>query len=190
MEFDQMKKIWNSQKQEYMYSINQSALQNHVIKKQKQGLHITNISEWLMIVVNTIAPVFIIVSVRPWDGINVSMMILAGWMFFTAAFIAHGRYRRVNGNSVFDRTINGDLQFAIDVARYQVRIASLGRWNIAPIGVLSVTGLLEAEKPIWIAGVLVAFLFLANYVAGWENSFYKSRLTELEGLKKKLEEEA
>lgn len=189
MEFDEMKKIWDTQKEEYVFTINQTALHHHVVAKQRQGLHITNVSEWLMIVVNLVVPVYILTTTLSGGTRNISLMILSGWLFFTAVYVINGRVRRITGSSRFDRNLNGDLRFAIDVARYQVRLASLGRWNIVPIGVLSVTGLIEADKPLWIAAILVVFLFAANYAAGWETGYYRSRLNELEGLKKKLEQE-
>ena len=183
-----MKKIWDTQKEEYVFTLNQSALHHHVVAKQNQGLHITNISEWLMIAVNILIPVYIMATMLSGE-MNISMMIMSGWLLLTAAFVINGRYRRMRGSSTFDRTLKGDLQFAIDVARYQVRLAALGRWNIVPIGLLSVTGLIEADKPLWIAAVVVIFLFLANHAAGWESNLYKARLHQLEGLMKKLVEE-
>ena len=188
MEFEEMKKIWDSQEEEHVFTINQSVLHSHVVAKQRKGLHIANVSEWMLITVNIMVPVYIIATMVT-GKINISMLFLAGWMLLTAAFVANGRYKRTSGSARFDRDLNGDLQFAINVATYQGRLATLGRWNILPLGVLSVTGLIEAEKPLWIAGVLVFFLFIANYAAGWETGFYKSRLHELEVLKRKLEEE-
>jgi len=188
MEFDEMKKIWDTQKEEYVFTHNQSALHNHVVVKQKQGLHITNISEWLMIAVNVLVPVYLLASMLPGE-INISFTILSGWMLVTAAFISNGRYKRISGNSRFDRTLRGDLQFAIDVAQYQVKLAALGRWSIVPIGLLSLTALIEADKPLWIAAMVVVSLFLANYAAGWESGIYRARLHQLEGLMKKLDEE-
>jgi len=188
MEFDEMKKIWDNQKEEYVFTLNQSALHNHVVVKQKQGLRITNISEWLMIAVNILVPVYMITSMLSGE-INISLAISSGWMLLTAAFIVNGRYKRMSGNSRFDRTLRGDLQFAIDVARYQVRLAALGRWSIVPIGLLSVTALIEAGKPLWIAAIVVIFLVFANYAAVWESGIYKARLHQLEGLMKKLDEE-
>jgi hypothetical protein len=189
MEFEEMKKIWDTQKEEYLFTINQSALHNRVVAKQKQSLHITNTSEWLMIIVNILVPVYILSTMLSAGSRNISMMIMSGWMILTASFIINGRYKRISGSARFDRNLNSDLQFAIDVSKYQVRLATLGRWNILPIGLLSITGLLEADKPLWIAAVLVIFLLGANYAAGWESSIYQSRLHELEGLKNKLEEE-
>jgi hypothetical protein len=89
----------------------------------------------------------------------------------------------------FGRTLKDELRGALDVARYQVKLSSLGRWNALPIAVLSVTGLFEAGKAFWITIVVILFFIILNYAAGWEVNVYKRRLTELEALKQKLEGE-
>jgi hypothetical protein len=188
MEFEEMKKIWDTQKLEHVFTIDQSALHRRVLTKQTQGLHITNMSEWLLIFVNVIAPISILFMMLSNNTINISMVLLSCWMFVNAGYVAYQRRRRINGSTQFERTLAGDLQFALDVARYQVRLSTLGRWNILPIGILSLTGLIEADKPFWIAAALVVFLVITNYAAGMEANFYKRRFTELESLKKKLEE--
>jgi hypothetical protein len=109
-------------------------------------------------------------------------------MLMIAAYVARGRYHRINGSTRFDRSLKGDLQFALDVARYQVKLSTLGRWIIFPVALLSVTGLIEADKSIWIALAVIIFMLMLNYLAGWESKYYQARLHQLEVLKKKLEE--
>src|SRR4051812_47574418 len=41
MEFDEMKKIWDSQNNEPLYAINEKALYNRILSKKKQAHHIT-----------------------------------------------------------------------------------------------------------------------------------------------------
>jgi hypothetical protein len=188
MEFEEMKKIWDSQKQEHVFSLDQSALHNRVLSKQKQGLRIANISELILIFTNIIAPVSILAVVIPRERFNISMTLLSVCMLMIAGYVARGRYQRISGNTRFDRNLKGDLEFALDVARYQVKLSTLGRWIILPVAILSVTGLLEAEKSIWIALAVIIFMLMANYLSGWESKYYETRLHQLEVLKRKLEE--
>lgn len=188
MKFEEMKKIWDGQKKEHVFQIDQSALHHLVMRKRTQGLNITNISEWLLIAVNIIAPATIVFMTLSNETINVSMITLSCWMLLSASYVGYRRHQRMNGYARFARTLRDDLQFALDTARYQVRLSVFGRWNVVPLGILSVAGLFEADKPVWIAMALVIFLLIANYAAGWEANFYKRRLTELEALKNKLEE--
>jgi hypothetical protein len=188
MEFEEMKKVWDTQKEEHVFRMDQAAIHRRVMAKQIQGLHITNTSEWLLILTNSIAAAFVLFTTLSNETINVSMIIMSCFMLVAAAYIAYGRYQRLNGYTQFNRTLKDDLQFALDVARYQVRLSAFGRWNIVPFGVLSLIGLYEADKPLWISAILIVFLVVLNYAAGWEANFYKRRLVELEVLKNKLEE--
>ncbi len=188
MEFEEMKKIWDTQKQEHIFSLDQSALHNRVLAKQKQGLHIANVSELMLILSNILGAVSILTVVVPREHVNISMTIMSVCMLMVAVYVARGRFQRVNGNTKFNRSLNGDLQFALDVARYQVKLSTLGRWSIFPVAILSVTGLLEAEKSIWIALAVIIFMLILNYLARWESKYYQARLHQLEVLKKKLEE--
>jgi hypothetical protein len=63
------------------------------------------------------------------------------------------------------------------------------RWNILPIGILSLLGLWEGGKSIWIAASILVFFILAHYTGGWEHDIYKRRKRELELLQSKLESE-
>jgi hypothetical protein len=188
MEFEEMKKIWDSQKQEHVFSLDQSALHNRVLTKQKQGLHIAHISELLLIFSNILGAASILAVVIPRERFNISMTIMSVCMLMVATYVARGRYQRINGNAKFDRSLKGDLEFALDVARYQVKLSTLGRWIIFPVATLSVTGLIEAEKSFWIVLAIIFFMLLLNYFAGWESKYYQTRLNQLEALKKKLEE--
>ena len=86
--------------------------------------------------------------------------------------------------------MHGDLNYAISVATYQVRLSLLGRWSILPIGVFTLLGLWQSGKSVWIVSfALLTFFVLANYAAGWEHGIYKNRKRELEILKEKLESE-
>ena len=52
MEFEEMKKVWDSQNNEMLYGINEKAMHNHILSKKKQANHITNASELILIIAN------------------------------------------------------------------------------------------------------------------------------------------
>ena len=54
MEFEEMKKIWDSQNNEVLYGINEKAMHNHILSKKKQAYHITNASELILIIANAV----------------------------------------------------------------------------------------------------------------------------------------
>jgi hypothetical protein len=189
MEFDEMKKIWDSQNDEPLYSINEKALHNRILSKKKQAHHITNTSELLWIIGNIGAGCFILgVNLFKQSG-SIFMYFLFAWMFATALVLLVRRIRRIKENYRFDRSMRGDLDHAISMATYQVRLSQLGRWNILPIGILILLEVWDGGKSFWIAVGILIFLAFAHYAAGWEHSIYKARKRELEILQQKLENE-
>ena len=189
MEFDEMKKIWDSQTNEPLYTINEKALHNRILSKKKQAHHITNISELLSIIVYAGTGCFILGMNFFKQSNNTFMYILAVWMLGSALYLTVSRVRRIYGDHQFDRSLHGDLAHAVSVATYQVRISGLMRWNMLPIVLLIILGVWDGGKSVWIAVGILIFFVLTNYAAGWEHNIYKSRKRELEILQDKLENE-
>ena len=186
MEFNEMKKIWDSQNNEPLYAINENALHNRIMSKKKTGYHITNTSELLLIIVNAGAGLFILTSNFPKPDGNIFRYLLAGWMFLGALYMLVSRIRRIKRSHQFDRSMLGDLSHAISLANYQVRLSRVGRWNILPIGVICILWLLASGKPTWSIVGIAIFFALAAFATKWEHGIYKNRKSELEILQKKL----
>ncbi|AXY73855.1 hypothetical protein D3H65_07615 [Paraflavitalea soli] len=186
MEFDELQKIWDTQNQQSLYVINEQALHHRIQAKMRQGYHITNISEWLTIMVNLGAGSLILILFGIKNSGNISMYLLAAWMLATALFAMMNRIRRIKGNRRFDRSLQGDLQYAISLTTYQVHLSQILRWNVLPVGVLTILGLWESGKPWWIAGCVLLFFALTWYASRWEHSFYRNRKHSLETLQSKL----
>ena len=161
---------------------------NYILSKKKQAYHITNISELLLIFVNIVAGCFVLAI----NFSNQSIFIygLSAWMFGTALFTVVSRIRRIRSSNRFDRSMLGDLDHAVAVATYQVRISQIMRWNILPIGTLCFLGLWEGDKPVWIAIFVLVFFALTYYASGWEHKIYKRKKQELKILQRKLENES
>lgn len=187
MEFEEMKKVWDSQNNEPIYGINESALHNRILSKKQKGIHITNVSELLLIVVNISAGFFILVINLFRQGANVFMYLLSAWMICVALVLLYSRIRRMKESDRFDRSMRGDLSHAISIATYQVHISRLMRWNILPIGILTILGVWSSGKSVWLALGMLVFFILTNYLSGWEHNIYASRKRELEALQTKLE---
>jgi hypothetical protein len=189
MEFEELKKVWDNQNQQHVFALDQSALQNRVQTKQRQGRHISHWSEVLLIGANLVSSIMIMLMMVSKGYANISLIIMAAWMFLSAMYVTFGRAKRIRNQSQFDRSLHGALQSSITLARYQVRLATLGRWSAIPIGVLSTFALIEAHQSFWIVIALVIFLLIANYASGWETRIYVSRMRELEALKRTLEKD-
>ncbi|WP_338873322.1 hypothetical protein WBJ53_30240 [Spirosoma sp. SC4-14] len=189
MEFDELQKIWDSQNQQPMYMINEDALHNRIHTKKAKAGHITNFTELLLIGVNAGAGCLVVGLNASKSGTNLFMYLLAGWMLITAVAVLVSRIRRLHRENRFDRSLFGELDHAIAMTTYQVRLSQLMRWNTFPIALLVVAGMVDGGKSLWIAVALVIFFLLVNWASGWEHRFYVSRKVELETLQKKLEQE-
>jgi len=189
MEFEELRKIWDAQNNQPLYAINEKAMYNLILSKKKQAYHITNISELLLIFVNLGTGLMILAMNLFKQSVNISLYVLSAWTLATALYTLVRRNQRIKGAQQFDRSISGDLNHAISMASYQVRISQIMRWNILPIAAFTLLGLWEGGKPIWIAMVVLLFFALSYYAGGWEHNIYKRKKRELEVLKKKLDSE-
>jgi hypothetical protein len=187
MEFDEMKRIWDSQNGETLYGINETALHKRILSKKNKARFINNVSELLWIIGNTIAGCVVLVVNAVGETRGIFMYLLSAWMIGSALYLLVNRIRRENGEQQFDRSMRGDLLHAIALATYQVNLSRLGRWNLVPIGLLITLGFWEGGKSIWWIVAMLAFMTVTHYAAGWEHNIYKNRKRELEILQGKLE---
>lgn len=189
MEFDEMKRIWDTQNNEPLYAINEKALHNRILAKKNKGHHITNVSELFWIIGNMAAGCIVLGMNLVKESDNIFVYILSAWMIASSIYMIVSRIRRIKGNHRFDRSMRGDLDYAISVAAYQINLSNLGRFNVLPIGILSILTVWDEGKSLWWAVGLIILFFLANYAAAWEHRIYKARKIELDTLQSKLENE-
>lgn len=187
LEFEDLQRIWDADHNKALFAIDEAALHNRILAKQKKARTITHVSELMLIVVNIAAGALVFGVTFFNERSNIFMYGMAVWMLVTALYVMIRRVRRIKGDQQFDRSLHGDLQYAISVARYQVRLSHLMRLNVIPIGVFIALGMWESRKPLWIAGATLVMLSVVYYFSGWEHRYYKSRKRELEILQDKLQ---
>lgn len=186
MEFEELKKVWDKQNEKPIYVMNEEALHRRILSKKKGASHITSFTELMLILVNAGAGALVLIVTLSKPA-NIFMSVLAGWMFVTAGYALTHRLRRLRDTNVFDRSMLGDLQHALSDATYQVRLSGIMRWNILPLGALTVLGVLQSSGSWWFAVGLVVFLALAHFAGGWEHRIYERRKVELERLREMVE---
>lgn len=189
MEFEELQKIWDSQNNQTLYTLNEKAMYNQILLKKRQAYHISHISELLLIAVNAAVGILMLILNLSRAGASIALYALSAWMLGCAVYVLAGRMRRIKGDRRFDRSMRGDLAHALAIATYQVRLSQRMRWSVIPLAVLLILGMWETGKPVWFAIGTSALLFLAYYASGWEHSFYKARKRSLETLQAKLEDE-
>lgn len=181
-----MKKIWDTQTNEPLYVLNETALHNRIQSKRNKTGNITNVSERMSIVVNIIAGgVLLVTTLRSGSG-NIYLYILAAWMMIVGGITMVSRMRRIAGNGKFDRSILGDLDYTLATATYQVRLSGLLRWNIVPVAIFIVLGLWSGGRSTVFAIGLLVFFAIVWYASGFEHNYYKSRRREAQQLRNML----
>jgi hypothetical protein len=190
MEFEELQKIWDSQNNRPLYAIDEKALHKRILLKKKQAAHITNVSELLLIIVYAGGGIFVLGMNIFKPNPNISMYLLAAWMLGITLYVLGSRIRRIRRNkNRFQRSMHGDLDHAIAVAAYQIRLSQFMIWNMLPMGVLILLGIWEGRKSIWVAGGMLIFFALALYAGSFEQRIYKNRKRDLQIFKKNLEKE-
>ena len=99
MEFDEMKKIWDAQNREPIYGINEAALHRRILAKQRQGYHISHVSELLSIIVYGFTGGFVLFMTNRHVQANIFMYLLAAWMLGSAVYVLVSRFRRMRQRS-------------------------------------------------------------------------------------------
>jgi hypothetical protein len=190
MEFDELQKIWDMQKNEAIYVINETALHNRILSKKRSAAHIANFSELLLIFVNIGTGLLVSGTAVYKSSATIFTWLLTGWMMITTLYVVVNRIRRKKGEIRFDRSMLGDLKHAISNATHQVRLSGIMLWNSLPLGLLFLLAFWESGKlSAWIVIFLAIFLVLVYYASRWEHGIYKRRKRELEVLQQKLENE-
>ena len=62
MDFNQLQTLWDSQNNQTLYAVNETAMYNTIMLKQKQARHITHVSELLIMLTNAATATFIGIS--------------------------------------------------------------------------------------------------------------------------------
>jgi hypothetical protein len=189
MEFDELQKIWDTQNKQPLYVINEQALHNRIVAKKHQVVHIAVVTEWILIIANTISGGFVLQQNFTGRRGLVFAYLLAAWLLVTALYVLVNRVRRMREQKQFNRSISGDLQHALTTAIYQVRISRIMRWNVLPIGLLVLLSVWEGGQSIWFSVAVALFFVLVFMASGWEMGVYRTKMKELQVLQQKLQED-
>ncbi|WP_425390810.1 hypothetical protein [Ekhidna sp.] len=190
MEFDEMQKIWNEQKGETMYAINESALHKSISRKKTAASKRINVVEIMLMIINSTVSIVLFTDAimdkeGPWDYAGAIIMAL------TVVFLLYFRNKRKKKENTFDRTMMGELDHAISNSGSMVRIATLMiYYYLIPVGIFTFGKMLyfgaDIEK--WL--LIIGMFALAFFLVRWERkAMHIPRKQSLISLKKKLMEE-
>jgi hypothetical protein len=187
MEFDEIKKIWDAQNNQPLYVLDEKALHNRIQSKMKGILRLANVNEWALIIIYLCTAGVLLTLNSFTHAANIFMYIEAAWMFATVVYVVAHRSRRVSSSRRFDRSIHGDLDHAISIATYHVRLVRMTNWNSLPLGAIMIFSGWEAGVLLKAAAVILVSSVLSFYVGTKQNRANVRRRRELQVLKEKLE---
>lgn len=187
MEFEEMKKIWDAQNNQPLYVIDEKALHRRIQSKMNKAVRIANVNELSSMVVN-LAAGSVLLALNPIKpGANIFMYLEAAWMFGMVLFVLISRIQRIRAGRRFDRTVGGDLDHAISLANYHLRLSRIINWNLVPMGAIMIGSGWEAGKLLKVGAVILVSYALAFYLAAKGLRMNKRRRRDLQLLKEKLE---
>jgi hypothetical protein len=191
MEFDEMKKIWDAQTNQPLYVIDEKALHDRIQRKMSGEYRLASMREWSTILfylgaVGVMLGFNSFIRFKP--GASVFVYLGAAWMFGTVVYIVVSRTRRIKASRRFDRSIHGDLDYAIWLARYQMHLSLVIGCNFLPLGTISILFSWEVGG-LFMACVVVILVsaILTFYVERKGFRASKKRKQALQVLKGKLE---
>ncbi len=189
MEFDDIRKIWDSQNNRPLYAIDEQALHKRIQARKKRSGRIADTSEIVLITANIVAGgIVLIADILKQEG-NPFAYAMTFVMFLTAAIVMYSRMRRKRHENRFDRTLVGDLDHAIANAAWQVRLSQAMRWYLVPVAGLTLLSVWGPDKPLWALVLIFVFFIAVFYASGWEHRWYVSRKRSLTKLREKLMQE-
>lgn len=151
MEFEEMKRIWDMQRDEPLYAIDERTLHDRVIRKNAGIRRMASVSEWsLLFMAFGMALAMIVEGVLQ----NELYQLPQGVIFLlVAAYIYYDRKQRLKYDGRSDRTLLGDLEQAIRTIDYHIRRQRRFVWWFllpAVVAVLVSAPFTWSGKPWWL----------------------------------------
>lgn len=184
-----MRKVWDEQKGEAMYVINEDTLHKSVTRKKHAASRRINRVEIMVSVVNGGCAIFLLfLALR---GSHQWGFVTAGLLAATVIYIQYFRWRRRKAENTFDRSMLGELDHTIS------NVNSIIRFNylmvvayLVPLTILTLVKLTVVGAS-WQKWVLMAAAFSVSiFMMRWEQRACNlPRRKQLLALKKKLMEE-
>lgn len=186
MEFEDIKKIWDSQNNQPMYAINEDALHRRIRTHRSHSQWASNITEITLIAVAILTAGYLIV--KNMGGDNIYGYPPAIIMLLTGIYVFIGRMRRKRAEMQFDRSMLGDLDQAIANVSFEIRRArTFIWWYMLPLAIPITINMYMNQAPIWkwlfVAGGLILSYFVVQYGL---NRKQVPRRNALEALRSKL----
>uniref|UniRef100_UPI004047488D hypothetical protein n=2 Tax=Roseivirga sp. TaxID=1964215 RepID=UPI004047488D len=187
MEFEEMKKIWDTQNNKPLYAIDEDALHKRVKAKQISTKRVTNKTEIALIAANLCAGGFIGVSNYMKGSTNLVAIAMGLMMLITGAYLIFLRYRRIQRDQQVDTSVLGDLDNALENINYRVNLSRSMIWYALLVALFTLYSVIDSEKSTVFILLVSAFFVVGLLLSRWEyRHCHVGRRNQLLALKQKL----
>lgn len=189
MEFDELKKIWDTQNNKPMYVINEEALHRRIRSKKHKASYASNITEWGLVLIAVVTSFYLFMKHA---GSGDFFAILPGVaLLLTAVYVILSRFRRKQYERQFDQSMLGDLDHAISNVDFEVRRSkTFIWWYIIPIAIPVFLNMYLKEVSLWKWALIIGCFILSYVVVQFGlNRAQLPRKRSLQALRKKLTED-
>ena len=189
MEFDELKKIWDTQNNKPMYVINEEALHRRIRSKKHKASYASNITEWGLVLIAVVTSFYLFMKHA---GSGDFFAILPGVaLLLTAVYVILSRFRRKQYERQFDQSMVGDLDHAISNVDFEVRRSkTFIWWYIIPIAIPVFLNMYLKEVSLWKWALIIGCFILSYVVVQFGlNRAQLPRKRSLQALRKKLTED-
>jgi len=186
MDIEELQKVWNEQKGENMYVINESALMKSINRKKNAASRRINKVEIGLIIINSLCSILLFTDSlddpHKWDLLGSFMML------GTVIYVLISRLKRKRSENTFDRTMLGELDHAISNTNSIIRFSRLMILGyLIPFSVFYVGKMIDLGAPLekWL--LIFGLYILAFLLITWERKhMHIPRKEQLQKLREKL----
>jgi Ca2+/Na+ antiporter len=186
MEFEALQKIWNEQKGENMYAINETAMHESIFRKKRAAGRRINRVEISLMLINGSCGVFLFIDAlndaQPWDFIGAFIMLC------TVVYMLWSRNKRLRQEQTFDRSMIGELDHTIANTDSLLNISKLMiPGYLLPVAVLYLSKLIVTGASLEKFALIIGMFILAFVLVFWERKkMHEPRIKKLKQLREQL----
>ena len=165
MDFEEMKKIWDTQNNQPLYAIDEEALHNRVKAKKNSTKRTTNKTELILIAANVFAGGLVIISRFIKDNATLVSTFMGVMMLITAAYLIFLRARRIKRDQQVDNSVLGDLDNALENINYRVSLSRSMIWYAILVSFLTLYSVFDSEKSIVFILLVSVFFVIGIFMS-------------------------
>lgn len=187
MEFEEMKKIWDTQNNQPLYAIDEDALHKRVKAKKNSTKRVTSKTEIALIAANLLAGSLIGVSHYMKGSTNLVAIAMGLMMLITGVYLMFLRYIRIQRDQQVDTSVLGDLDNALENINYRVNLSRSMIWYALLVACFTIYSVIDSEKSIVFILLVSVFFVIGIFMSRWEYKHcHLSKREQLLALKQKL----